>query len=191
VNRANSGLQRRGGGDNSPLVILGMVYMLITRIQVVRKAVHIRREPVESAVDIFAEVDTSGPQMWQQFLENRHLLFRKMATVVDHDVDLWDIPFEPLPEGPVCLVADEDFHGAVFVGFAGRFDVYAVNVARWSEIVPPHFQTSTAVNADLQEVNLSAPEFAEVPVIDLKIMIPFPNATPLSVGLEEPPQRIC
>ena len=164
--------------------------MLVTCIEVMRKTMHIRRESVENTMDILAEVDAPGTQMWQQFLKSGNLLFRKMTTIIDDDIDVRCFPFESLPKAPVCLVTDAYFHGVVFVCLAGRLDVDTVNSARGPEVILPHFQTSTTVDADFQDVSFLAPESAEVPVIDLKIMAPFPDAMTFLVGLKEHSQRI-
>src|ERR1700730_7079531 len=113
-----------------------------------------------------------------------------MTTVIDDDVDVRNVPFEAVPKAAVCLVTDEHFHSIVFVCLAGRLDVYAIDVARGSEVIFPHFQASTAVDADLQDVNSLASESTEVPVIDVKIMIPFPDTVALFAGLKKFSQGI-
>src|ERR1700730_6122346 len=113
-----------------------------------------------------------------------------MTTVIDDDVDVRNVPFEAVPKAAVCLVTDEHFRSIVFVCLAARLDVYAIDLACGSEVIFPHFQASTAVHADLQDVNSLASESTEVPVIDLKIMIPFPDTMALFASLKKLSQGV-
>jgi hypothetical protein len=62
-------------------------------------------------------------------------------------------------------------------------DIDPMDLRHRAELVLPHLQASPVQDADLRHGNLFIPELAEVPVIDLKIMMPFENTAAL-VGMK-------
>src|SRR5437588_1922989 len=56
-------------------------------VQLASKPAHVRLKAVPSPRDVLAEVDAAGPHMRNERLERGDLVVRRMAPVVDHDVD--------------------------------------------------------------------------------------------------------
>ena len=54
----------------------------------------------------------------------------------------------------------------------------------------PHSQTTATVNADFDDAWIPSNEIIQVPMVDGKIVLPFPNAMTLSMVLEVLPERI-
>src|SRR5215467_11359829 len=98
--------------------------------------------------------------------------------------------FEASPEVPVRLVADVYVHRRGLIGFANRLDVYTVDSTRRTEVGLPHFQATAAVDSDLNNVHLGAPKAAEMGIINIEIVIPFPYPASFFAGIEEFAQRI-
>ena len=76
--------------------------------ELTRKPVHVPEEGVVVAVDVLADVDPAGAEMRQELFQRHPLLIDRVPAVVDDDVKRRSLGTEPLPEGPVRLVADED-----------------------------------------------------------------------------------
>jgi hypothetical protein len=113
-----------------------------------------------------------------------------MSAIVDYNIQLWNLVFYSSPETPIGLVAYENVYAIVFVGFALGLDVNAVDMAMVPEVAPPHIQTSATVNPDLQDLNMCVSKFAEVPLVDIEVMIPFPDTAALSSLFEEGAESI-
>ena len=128
--------------------------------------------------------------MRQQGPQRDDLLAGQVAAVVDDDVDSRHLLHEATPEPAVCLIADEDPDVVAFVRPTGVLDVHSVDVAASAKIVLPHGEASTAEDADLHDMDLSADELGKVSVIDLEVVAPFPNAWTLGVRIEVGLQRI-
>jgi len=60
-----------------------------------------------------------------------------------------------------------------------------VNLSLRAEIVFPHCKTAARVNSDLKNVNVFPYESREVPVINLKVVPPFPDARSFSPRIEK------
>ena len=59
-----------------------------------------------------------------------------------------------------------------------------------AKIVAPHFEAAAAVDANFKHVGFAPSETAEVSMVDVKIMIPLPNAATLPTVVEEIAQRV-
>jgi hypothetical protein len=113
-----------------------------------------------------------------------------VPAVVHEDVDDGDTFLESSPEAGVPLVPDEDLGELVLVALARGLQVDSEDATTWAEVVPPHLEAAAAVNADLDDVHVTAHEFGEVAVVDVEVVEPLPDATPGTVTVEEIPERV-
>jgi hypothetical protein len=60
-----------------------------------------------------------------------------------------------------------------------------------AKIVAPHFEAAAAVDANFKHVDFATSETAEVSMVEVKIVIPLPNAATLPVAIEEIAERVC
>ena len=139
--------------NEASLVVVQIFLNQLARIKVMGKAVDIRSEGIESAVDILAEIDTARLQARQKFLKSDDLVLGKVTAIVDDDVNSGNFLPEAFSKFPVALVADEYVYGVAFIGFAGWFDINAEDLAARAEIISPHFQAAAAIDADLQDAD--------------------------------------
>src|ERR1700687_3264094 len=101
-----------------------------------------------------------------------------MTAIVNDYIEGWYFFPEALPEIPVGLVTNEHAHRLCFIRLATRFNIDAIYFTARPEITLPHLQTATAVNSNLQDVNLMPTESRKVSIIILEIMIEFPDSPP-------------
>ena len=66
---------------------------------------------------------------------------------------------------------------------AGRLLVYAVDAASLAEIAP-HPETSDAEDTYLCHMHVAADELLQMPVVNVEVMAPLPDARPFDVGIE-------
>jgi hypothetical protein len=59
-----------------------------------------------------------------------------------------------------------------------------------AKIVAPHFEAAAAVDANFKHVDFVTSETTEVSMVEVKIMIPLPNAATLPMAVEEIAQRV-
>src|SRR5882672_590624 len=135
-------------------------------------------------MDVFTEKNSSRANVRQHFFQRNDLLPNLVAAIIDQNINSGHRSPKRLPEVAILLVTNEDFDTIVFIAPAGFFDVDAINMAVLAKILPPHLQASTAENANLNNVNFAPDELAEVSMINVEIMLPFPDPTADSVGVE-------
>ena len=128
--------------------------------------------------------------MGEQLLQGHDLLLHKMAAIVDYYIEQWNIATKTLPEVPIGLVANKHADVLIFVSFAGCCNIDTKDMRVWPEVVPPHFQTASAVDTDFQNMCVLSLETAEMTVVDFKVMIPLPDAASSFVILEVSPKRV-
>jgi hypothetical protein len=104
-----------------------------------------------------------------------------MPSVIDEDIQLWQLFFDMSPKHRIRLISDEYFSTVIPIGLAGRFNVDAINTASGPEIILPHPETSSAVDTDLHDMDFFADKLAEVSVINLKVVHPLPDPGTLPV----------
>jgi hypothetical protein len=129
--------------------------------------------------------------MGEQLLKADDLLFGLVSAVIDDKIKERHFPPKLAPEISIGLIADKHFDQVVLVGLACWFDVNAINVSFGAKIVAPHFKAAAAVNANFKHVGFATSETAEVSMVDVKIVIPLPNAATLPMAVEEIAQRVC
>jgi hypothetical protein len=108
-----------------------------------------------------------------------------MSAIIDYDVEWRNLFFESRPEIAVGLISNIHFDAIAFIVFARRFDVDAVNSALSPEILSPHIEAPAAVDPDLENPDFTAPESAQMSIVDVKIVLPFPYPASLSPGFKE------
>src|SRR5262249_35611815 len=113
-----------------------------------------------------------------------------VAAIVDQHIQPGHLRLDLLPEAAVALIANEDLGPFVFIGLAGTLYVNAVDVTLGAEILPPHPEASAAIDADFQQVQFSASELLQVTMVNIEVMIPFPNAWAFGVRIEVLAQRV-
>src|ERR1700739_4177523 len=108
-----------------------------------------------------------------------------MPAIVDDDIQRRDLLLKLIPEISVGLIADKNSYILSLILFAGRFDIYAENLAPLAEIITPHVEAAAAVYSDFENAHFAPPEAAQMVVVDVKIMIPFPYPRALFPRLEK------
>lgn len=141
-------------------------------------------------MNILADIDTAGPQARQKLLKSGDLVLGKVAAVVDDDINSGNLLLEASPELPVALIANEYLYGVAFIIFAGWFNINAEDLAARPEIIPPHFQAAAAINPDLQDADGFAFKPAEMPVINVEVMVPLPYPQAIFVRRKISSQRV-
>src|ERR1700704_730528 len=153
-------------------------------VQIIGKPLNIGRKIVEIVMNIFTKVNTSRAHMREQFFQGDELLFRKVPSIVDDDIDKGCGLLHVRPERPIGLVTDENLCPLVFKGATRLMDIPPVDFSVLSKILFPHQKTAAAVNTDLQHVDLSTDESVKVSLIDIEIVSPLPNSRSFLVRLE-------
>jgi hypothetical protein len=82
------------------------------------------------------------------------------------------------PEVLVRLIPYEYSGSVIFIRAASRLDVDSVDVRLVAKVRVPHTEASAAEDPDLEDMNFSPSEFRKMPVIDGKVVPPFPHAGP-------------
>jgi hypothetical protein len=113
-----------------------------------------------------------------------------MAAIVDENIYNRVVFLESLPERPISLVTDIDFGVFVLVDLGVRLYVHSVHGAIIPEVVPPHPKATATVYTDLKDMYVTTDELAEVAMIDIKVVVPFPDARPFTIGIEIRPEGV-
>src|SRR4030095_9557564 len=113
-----------------------------------------------------------------------------MATVIDYNIDHRDLRLDVFPEAPICLVAHKNLRPSIFIYSAGSLYVHPVDITMLTEVLPPHFEASTAIYSYFKDVYLSPYELTKVMVIDIEIVNPLPDASTLCARIKIQPERI-
>jgi hypothetical protein len=128
--------------------------------------------------------------MREHFLEGHNLLLGQMSAVVDQDVKPGDLPLHLLPESAVGLIANEDPGVIVFESLAILSYIDPVDSAPRAKIFSPHVETAAAIHADFQHVDFFPDEFLKVPMVDVEVVRPLPDAPAFSVRIEKFLKRV-
>ena len=100
-------------------------------------------------MNIFTNVNTSGAHMREHFLKGDELLFGKVPSIVDDDIDKGcGLPKLRL-ERSIRLVADENLCPVAFIGAARLINIHPVDASVLAKILSPHQKTASAINTDL------------------------------------------
>ncbi len=112
---------------------------------------------------------------------------RKVATVVDHDVERSVLLDQRGQERWVRLVTDSDIDAGLGQGCRSGIDVDPHDHRATTQVVPPHLQGTTVRDADLEHDGCRAPKASEVALVNVEIVIPFVDQAAIVV-LEVPLQ---
>ena len=175
MDRTDCRLKRCWAANLGSLVAVPIILGFGASIEVMRKAINVRREGVENPTDILAKVDAAQSQVRKQLFKRDDLVLGEMATIVDHDIQRWNFLFEPFPKTPIALIANEYPDGVAFIGSTRRLDIDPVDPATRSEIILPHFQAAATVDSYLQNVDFTIPKAAEMSVVNIKVVDPLPD----------------
>ena len=162
---------------------------LVVLIEVVSQAGNVIDHGVALDSDVFAEIDPAEAEMGEQLLEGNDLVLGDVAAVIDHDVERRDLVAKR-PERSIGLIAHENGGALVLVAPAILGNIDAVDPAARPEVLFPHAETSAAVHADFQDVDLTSHELGKVAVVDLEIVPGLPDAWAFQVRIEVLLQRI-
>jgi hypothetical protein len=113
-----------------------------------------------------------------------------MPSVVDQDVEPRNFLPEPTPKLAISLITDEYSERLVLKGPTFLPYIKSVQMTPWTEILPPHFEATRAKYTHLQNMNFSPNKLLEMPMVNVKVMRPFPNALTRFSGIEENLQRV-
>src|SRR5262245_31746968 len=104
--------------------------------------------------------------MGQHFFQRDNLLLSPVPTIIDQNIDNRDLASERSPKFSICLVADEHLHAAPLITLACLLDIDTVDPAPGAKITLPHFEAAPAVNADFNDMDLSAYKLLKMLMID-------------------------
>jgi hypothetical protein len=124
--------------------------------------------------NVFTKVDTARLKMRKQRLEGGDLLVELVATIVDNYVDSRNLLDELFPKDLVRLVPNEHPNPVALIHAAGGLNVHPIDMDLVAEVRLPHIKATTGEDADLDDVNLTAPELREMPVVDREVVAPLP-----------------
>jgi len=113
-----------------------------------------------------------------------------MTAIVDNDVNVLNLMFEPPPEIAVALIAYENLDTAFLVHLTSGLDIDSINLAVRSKVILPHFQTTAAKDPDLEDADSAIPKSIKVSVVNVKVMLPLPDSRSLFVCFKKEPQRV-
>src|SRR5215831_15301265 len=110
-----------------------------------------------------------------------------MASVVDDNIERRNVLLESPPKLSAGLISNIDLNPVRLICFARWLNIDPIDLAVLAEIVAPHLQTSTTVDAYFKNPCGSATESSKVAMIDIKIMSPFPYSGPFFPRHKEVP----
>src|SRR5262245_21049538 len=113
-----------------------------------------------------------------------------MTAVVDDNIKRRDAGANVTPKSAIRLVAHENLNAVSLVNLACRFKVNPVDSSLTSKILAPHVKATAAIDADLKDMDLLTAKAMEMPVIDVEVVLPFPNSGALFSIVKKIPQRI-
>jgi hypothetical protein len=122
-----------------------------------------------------------------ELLERSDLLAHGVPTVLDEDIDRSDLCRKGPQELPVLLITDEHLDAPPSEPGAARVDVDATDRCLAAEVVTPHLERATLVDAELEDHDRPAPKAFEVTVVDVEVVNPLvdlPTAVRAEVALE-------
>lgn len=122
--------------------------------------------------------------MRKKRLERSDLLVSQVPAIIDHDVHGRNLLAEPRPEGGIGLVADEHVNVLAFVRTASRLDVDPVDAAPFAEVIAPHREAASAVDADFHNMYFLSHEAGKVAVIHIEVVAPLPDTRTILMGIE-------
>jgi hypothetical protein len=137
-------------------------------------------------MDVLADVHPSGPNERQHFLERDALLFRRMPTVVNQDIDAGDVFLETAPKPSIRLIAYENRHMVVLVGLALWLNVHPVHMTPVAKIRVVHLKTPPTLDSYFHNTNITTDVPLQVTMVDVEVVLPFVNAIPLLVFTKVP-----
>ena len=109
----------------------------------------------------------------EKLFKGIYLLLHGVTAIIDQNVYPWDLCCQLFQERFVFLIADEYFNLLLLKFLAMRIDVYPKYLCVSPKILFPHLQRTSLRDAEFYNVNTTASKTGKVPIIDLKIMVPF------------------
>lgn len=164
--------------------------LLVDGVHAVCQPTYVGSKGVIEIMNILTQINSARPQMRQHFLKSGNLLFRKMSAVINQNVNRTNLISKVFPKAAVCLIAYEDSRPLVFICFAGRLNVDAINMASRPKILFPHAETSAAKYTHFDNVYFASDELAKVAMVNFKVVGPLPDASALLMRIKIFAQRI-
>lgn len=153
-------------------------------VKMTYQAADVSREMMVNSVNIFTKIYSAGPEVRKSFLQRHNLVLWGVPSIIDDNVERWNLLFETLPKETIGLITDKHSGAFFFINPALLLNIDPINFALCTEIFLPHPETAPAVDANLQNIYFSSDKLPEVTVINIKIMFPFPNASSRFVGIK-------
>ena len=175
---------------NFPLEVGWNTLIFADSVYAVCQSTDVSSKGVMEIMNILTQINSTRSQVRQHFLKSGNLLLRKMSAVINQNINRTNLISKVTPKGAVCLIAYEDSRLRVFIGFASRLNVDAINMASRPKILFPHVETSAAIYTYFDNVHFPAHELAEVAMIDLKVVGPLPDASARLMRIKIFAQRI-
>src|SRR5262249_24962084 len=113
-----------------------------------------------------------------EFFESGNLLGHLVAPIVDQNIDAWNSLAYLSKKISIALVADNDGCLRILETQARWIDVDSHNTSPLAKIVMPHWERSAICDADLNDHGRASSECREVPMVNLKIVMPFQGTSP-------------
>ncbi len=126
-------------------------------------------------MNILTQINSSGAKVQQHFFQSNLLLLRRVTTIINQDVYTFYTFPESAPKGPIRLVANKDRNVVIFICFACFLNIYSVYVTFSSKIGSPHFKASTTTDTNFQDIHLLTNKPRKMPVINVEVVLPFPD----------------
>lgn len=114
--------------------------------------------------------------MWKQLFQRDNLLVCFVSTIIHHNVEFGNLLFEGTPKLSIGLVTYKYSRRVIFIDLTVLFDVNSIYVTIFSKILLPHEQAATAIHPYFKNMNFPVYELLKISMINIEIMIPFPNA---------------
>ena len=142
-------------------------------MEIARESLHVCRKLILGARDVFAKENAARTEVRQHLLQCDPLLVEGMPPIINQYVQGRNRLSDLGPKRSIPLIAYEDFGPVILVNLADFLYVHTIHATARPKVLLPHRKAATAVNANLQYMNLAAHEFAEMTLIDIEVMSPL------------------
>jgi hypothetical protein len=136
-------------------------------------------------LNVFADKDPAWGNVGEHLLERGHLLFGRVPSVIDQDVQSRNLATKLSPEGATRLVADMNPRSLRLICLAARVEIYSVNRASLAEVAVPHSDAPAAEHPDLRDNRRAPSEPRQMAIVLLEVMAPLPHAWPAQVPVKQ------
>jgi len=124
-------------------------------------------------MEILADVEPRGRQMRVEDFEGIDLLCHRVSTVIDDNVNAWDLILQSAQKALVTLIANQNRGLIVLELPAIRMHVHAKESRFVAKVLLPHLKGPTMIDADFKQMHICAPITGKEAIINVEIVRPF------------------